>query len=386
MRGDLQKGKIAIYFPSLHGGGAERAMLNLAGGIKDEGFDVDIILVSAEGVYKHIVPKGVNIIDLKASGVMASLPKLCRYLKENRPVAMLSTPVHANIAAILAQKITRVPTRIIIREAITPSQSALYSRKKIAPVIFFLMKLLYRHADEVVAVSRGVAHDLVSFVGLRPDKINIIYNPVVTKEMLSQADEPIEHPWLKNKSGPVIITAGRMNRQKDHPTLIKAFNLIQKTCNAKLIILGEGQERKNLANLVENLGLQGVVDLPGFVENPFSYFKNSSVFVLSSLHEGLPNALIQAMMLGVPVVSTDCQSGPREILKDGRLGILVPIQNEKAMADAILLALQQKVTNRLETGSEFHLEYSTNAYLDVLLGSPECQRHSLTKQILEASG
>ena len=382
MRGDLQAGKIAIYFPSLRGGGAERAMLNLAGGIKNEGFNIDIVLVSAEGIYKDIVPKGVSVIDLKASGVMASLPKLCHYLKENRPVSMLSTPVHANIAAILAQKITRVPTRIIIREAITPSQSAFYSKKNISKVIFFLMRRLYRHADGIVAVSSGVADDLVSFIGLQPEKINIIYNPIVTREMLSQAEEPIEHRWLKNKRGPVIITAGRMNKQKDHTTLIKAFCLIQKTCDAKLIILGEGPERKNLVNLIENLGLNDVVDLPGFVENPFSYFKNSSVFVLSSLFEGLPNVLIQAMMLGVPVVSTDCPSGPREILKDGRFGILVPIQNEKAMADAILLALQDKVTNRLESRNEFNLEYSTNAYLKVLLGSQKCQRHSLTEQIL----
>jgi len=203
----------------------------------------------------------------------------------------------------------------------------------------FLMRLFYPWADKVVAVSKGVADDLVRITRLPKDKIQVIYNPVVTSEFFIKAEEPLDHPWFKPGEPPVILGVGRLTEAKDFPTLIRAFTLVRKERPARLMILGEGEDRPKLDALVKELGLEKDVALPGFVENPYKYMKRAAVFVLSSKWEGLPTVLIEAMALGTPVVSTACPSGPSEILEGGKWGRLVPVGDVEALAKAIVEAL-----------------------------------------------
>ncbi|NLO89188.1 MAG: glycosyltransferase, partial [Clostridia bacterium] len=187
----------------------------------------------------------------------------------------------------------------------------------------------------VVAVSQGVADDLVKTTGLMRELIKVIYNPIVTPELLEKAKESIGHPWFKPGQPPVILSAGRLTAAKDFPTLIHAFARVRAERLARLMILGEGEERPNLESLVRELGLESDVSMPEFVENPYAYMARAAVFVLSSAWEGFGNVLVEAMAVGTPVVSTDCPSGPAEILEGGKWGKLVPVGDVEKLAKAL---------------------------------------------------
>jgi glycosyltransferase involved in cell wall biosynthesis len=198
-----------------------------------------------------------------------------------------------------------------------------------------LVRRYYPWADEIVAVSQGVADDLLELTDLPPSKVRVLPNPVVTPELVQRAAEPLDDPWFTAGAAPVVLGAGRLDQQKDFPTLIRAFAAVRSRRPARLVILGEGPERGQLESLVEELGITADVRLPGFVSNPFSYMARAAVFVLSSAWEGMPGVLIQAMACGAPVVATDCESGPREALAGGKYGRLVPVGDHLALADAI---------------------------------------------------
>jgi len=330
---------VAFFLPSLGGGGAERVIVNLAQGFAGRGLKVDLVLAKAEGAYLSQIPLQVRVVDLGARRVLCSLPGLVRYLRRERPQAMLSTLNHANIIALWAKKLAHVPTRLVVREANTVSMEATNVATLKGKLMPHLIRIFYPWADAIVANSRGVAEDLMKLTGLPPDNIKVIYNPVVTPELFVKAEEPLDHPWFGPGEPPVILGVGRLTKQKDFPTLIRTFALVRKERPARLMILGEGEERPNLEALVRELGLEEDVALPGFVENPYKYMKRAAVFVLSSRWEGLPNALIEALALGAPVVATDCHGGPREILEDGKWGHLVPIGDIEALAKAILNVL-----------------------------------------------
>jgi len=363
-----EKMKLALFLPSLRGGGAERVMVNLARGFVERGLQVDLVLARAEGPYLSQVPKEVRVVDLGAQRVLHSLPGLVRYLREERPQAMLSALNHANIVAIWAKLLARVKTRLVVSERTTLSRSTENASSIRVKFIPFLVKAFYPYADVVVAVSRGVAEDLIARIGLTAEKIKVIYNPVVTPELFTKAEEPLDHPWFRPGEPPVILGVGRLTKPKDFPTLIRAFALVRKERPARLMILGEGEERPNLEALVRELGLEEDVALPGFVENPYKYMKRAAVFVLSSRWEGLPTVLIEAMALGTPVVATDCPSGPAEILEGGKWGRLVPVGDINALSESILAALEgahpaKGVGSSLST---FTLESVIEQYLVVL--------------------
>jgi glycosyltransferase involved in cell wall biosynthesis len=199
-----------------------------------------------------------------------------------------------------------------------------------------LMRLLYPLADCIVAVSAGVADDLSKILKVPRSQIKVIYNPVVTTEMLVASRHRVTHPWFADGEPPVILGIGRLTHAKGFSTLIQAFAKIRKAhIPARLMILGEGNERDKLEKLVFELGIDSDVSLPGFQNNAYSFLRHASVFVLSSLWEGLPTVLIEALACGTPIISTDCHSGPREILEDGKWGILVPVADEDALVTAI---------------------------------------------------
>ncbi len=331
---------LALFLPSLAGGGAERVLVDLAEGFAKRGHDVDLVLATAEGPYLKSLSDKVNVVDLGVKRTLASLPKLIYYLRKHKPQALLSSLEHANVIAVLANKLALSPTKVFIREAISSSHSTDDLSQSKAFVAMSLMKLFYPQADGLVAVSEGVADDMVSTLGVKREKISMILNPVLTERVFSLAKEPLEHKWFQEDT-PILLSVGRLTSQKDFPTLINAFAKVHQERTVRLIMLGEGEDREKLERLIRDLGLEDAVDMPGFVDNPFKYMANASVYVLSSIAEGLPNALIQAMALGRPVVATDCPSGPREILEGGRYGELIKMQDSDAMAKAILKTLNE---------------------------------------------
>ena len=358
--------KIALFLPSLRGGGAERVMVNLARGFVERGLRVDLVLAKAEGPYLSQVPKEVRVVDLGARRVLYSLPGLVRYLRRERPQAMLSALNHANIVAIWAKLLARVQTRLVVAEHSTLSRSTENASSVRAKLLPFLIKTFYPYADAVVAVSRGVAEDLVTTTKLPMEKIKVIYNPVITPELFAKAEEPLDHPWFRPGEPPVVLGVGRLTQAKDFPTLIRAFALVRKERPARLMILGEGEDRPKLEALVRELRLEEDVALPGFVDNPYKYMKRAAVFVLSSQWEGFGNVLVEAMACGCPVVATDCPSGPAEILENGKWGRLVPPGDPEALAKAILDTVERGVS-RVEAATNVQKRFSMIAIVEQYL-------------------
>lgn len=342
-------------------------MVGLANGIAARGYEVDIILARAEGPYLADVSRYVRLVDLGATRVIASLPGLVRYLRQERPDAMLSALNYANVVAIIAKGLAQVSTRLVVSEHSNISLSKQFSRGLIPRLVFRLMAWVYPYADSIVAVSSGVADNLAQEIGLARESIKVIYNPVVTPALENFAQNPISHPWFEPGSPPVIMGVGRLSAIKDFTTLIKAFAIVRAQCPCRLIILGEGELRGKLETLIKKLDLESEVSLPGFMDNPWSYISRAAVFVLSSKGEGLPTVLIEAMACGCPVVSTDCPSGPGEILENGKWGRLVQVGNIDGLAAAILEAISETEHPDVATRARFFgVTQAVGRYLEEL--------------------
>lgn len=359
---------IAIYSPSLRGGGAERVMYYLACEFVKRQMSVDMVLVKAEGRFLEELPSEVRVIDLASSGVLNSFPRLVRYLLKERPRSLLATQIHSNIIALLAKRLSGVSTKLVVREANilkSPSKQKSSFRRY---VILKLARYCYPWADSVVAVSQGVADDLMQYIRLPREQITVIYNPIERSRLLKLASEKINYPWFDTGEPPVVLGIGRLSEQKDFETLIRAFKIVREKIQARLIILGEGELRPVLETFITELKLDKDVVLPGHVSNPYVFLKHASVFVLSSKWEGLPNSLIEAMAIGIPVVATDCHSGPREILDDGKFGRLVPVGNTEEMAKSIMYMLLNKKISvpDVKALELFDMDYCINAYLKLL--------------------
>ncbi|XFA74199.1 glycosyltransferase [Thermosynechococcaceae cyanobacterium Okahandja] len=364
---------IAIFVPSLHGGGAERVMVTLANGFARRGYSVDLVLAQAEGSYlKDVVPQ-VRIIDLHGRRVIKSLWPLALYLRRNKPAAMLSAMSHANLVAILARFLAGVTTQLVISERSTITMEVKRAKNLSSKIIYALVPRVYPMADKIVAVSQGAARALESFAHLRPSSVHVVYNPFDLEHIEKIAGEAVTHPWFASSQRPVILAIGRLAPEKDFFTLIRAFATFYSRHEARLLILGEGELRDELQTLALSLGLtDDTFQMPGFVDKPFSYLSRARVFVLSSRWEGLPGVLIEAMACGTPVVSTDCPSGPREILENGRWGRLVPVGDVEALAEAIeavLFAPRETLPNVRKRAQAFDQEEAINHYLN-LLGMP----------------
>ncbi|MGV3571589.1 MAG: glycosyltransferase [Ramlibacter sp.] len=334
-----ERARITVFLPSLDGGGAERSMVTVANGLAARGADVTLALGSARGPYLADVSPGVRTVDLRGADVVRALPGLVRHLRASRPTALLSAMSHANIAAALAHRLARSRARLVLSERIDLTSLFAEYRDLRTHVFKPLMRLTYPWADQVVAVSDGVAEDMLRHIPLRRDRVCTIYNPVVDDRLRALAQAEPAHPWLRARDRPVILAAGRLVPQKDFALLVRAFALLRAGRPARLVILGDGAEREALLALAVQCGVGDDVALPGFDANPFAAMRAASVFVLSSRFEGLPGVLVQAMACGTRVVSTDCPSGPREVLEGGRWGALVPVGDVAALASAIAAAL-----------------------------------------------
>ncbi len=359
---------IAVFISFSGSGGVERMVSHLMRGFVDRGHPVDLVLVRRESPHLDGLPPGVNLIPLGTSHTFLALPALTAYLRARRPAALLAAKDRAGRVAALARALSGQRTRLVLRlgthlSAAMEGKSALDRWLRYWPI-----RRLYRRVDQIVAVSEGVAEDVARIARLPHERIQVIRNPVITAELPRLAGEPLSHPWFQAGQPPVIVAAGRFQRQKDFPTLVRAFARLSRQRDCRLVILGEGRGRAALESLVSQLGVGDRVDLPGFQANPFPFMARAGLFVLSSAWEGSPNVLTEAMALGTPVVSTDCPSGPREVLAGGRFGPLVPVGDVAALAEAMGAALDRPLpaaTLRAAV-AEYNLDTSVDRYLEAL--------------------
>jgi glycosyltransferase involved in cell wall biosynthesis len=368
--------RVAVFLPALYGGGAERTMLNLAGGIACRGYSVDLVLAQAEGPYLNDVPSKVRLVDLgrgrivERNRTLRRLPSLVRYLRHEQPDAMLSALSRANFAALFARRAAGLPKRVVVNEQAHVSTDAANQPSRFVRMWPHFAKYVYRWADSVVGVSQGVVDDLVQVVGIPAHLARVICNPVITSDLDAKANASLDHPWFQPGEPPVVLAVGRLTKQKDFPTLMRAFARVRQSRRVRLLILGEGSERQSLEALSRELGVGEDVGLPGFADNPYPYMTRASVYAMSSRWEGLPTVLIEALRCGARVVSTDCPSGPREILRNGEIGRLVPMSNPQALAEAIVAALDGDVPRPSpESWRPYALETIVDQYVELLLGA-----------------
>jgi glycosyltransferase involved in cell wall biosynthesis len=358
--------RVAFFLGSFGGGGIERITAHLAHSLVKLDIKIDLILNRVDNTHLWRMPSDIRIIDLKQPRLSMSLPGLVRYLRQERPTALLAADHYLNELALLGKYFAGVKTRVVVAEHNQLSKTTHSTGQLKARLAPIFTRLLYPWADEIVAVSNGVSQDLARTASLPLERIQTIYNPVITPELLVSAKEPVEHAWF-NSDIPIILGVGKLEAQKDFPNLIRAFAKVRQVQKSRLVILGWGPDRPQLEALVKELGLQDDVDLPGYVQNPYAYMARSAAFVLSSAWEGLPTVLIEAMALGIPVVSTNCESGPSEILAGGKYGSLTPVGDSDALADAILEVLSDE-TKPIDSDwlMQFDLNTATQKYLKVL--------------------
>ncbi len=345
-------------------------MVTVANGLSARGHHVDLLTAQAAGPLLAEVGQGVELHDLRARGVMAAVPRLTAYLRRRRPAALLATLDHSNVAAVLARHLAGpgVATRVFVRVA--ADLDVIGSGRLRHRLLRAAVRLAYARSAGVIAVSDGVAADVRARAGVPERLLHTIYNPVVDDDFDRRAAEPVRHPWLERPDQPVVVGMGRLEPQKDFATLLRAVAAARARRELRLIVLGEGSLRAELEALARELGIADAVDMPGFVPNPLPFLRCASVFVLSSRFEGLPGALIQAMAAGCPVVSTDCPSGPAEVLEGGRHGPLVPVGDAPRMAEALLATLERprSGTELRRAVERFAADTSLAAYERLLLG------------------
>lgn len=378
-----EKLHLALFISGLAVGGVERTMLVLAHDLALRGHRVDLLVTKGQGFFRNSVSPLVRLIDLepwwmripfigwsKRKRSLASSPAVARYLRSNRPDALLAASHYVNLAAIWGRRLAGTGTPLVIRQCTHLSHALANTNFPTGrrPFLGWMVRRFFPQADAIVSVSNGVADDLAVVAALPRQSIRTIYNPVFTPDLQARALAPIDHPWFEPGAPPVILGVGRLAAQKDFATLIRAFARVHARRPVRLMILGEGKKRRELEDLADSLGVRHDLALPGFEDNPFAYMARASVFTLSSVYEGLPGVLIQAMACGCPVVSTDCPSGPMEVLQNGSHGPLVPVGNDAEMAQAIQMQLQaSRDPERLKArAAEFSTSRAVDQHLEVL--------------------
>ncbi len=364
---------IAIYIKDLEGGGVQRQRLNLAKAFASRGRRVDIVVGCASGSLASEVPDGVGLWELapvsrwrarwsvinasfgawpatmagvalnrKPARAFCYLSALADYLRRVSPRSLLCGAPTQNLMVCLARRAARVECPLVLSEHNDFSGGHELDDGSKGQAIRAMSRILYGDAVALVAVSEGVADDMVRRLGIERSRIRVIHQPAIGADVADRALRPLSHPWFEAGQPPVLLSAGRFAERKDFPTLIRAFATVRQKRPCRLVILGDagsaddGTARETAyRELAKELDCAEDFDLPGYDPNPFRYMSRAAVFVLPSRHEGMPNVLAEAMAVGCPVVSTDCPSGPREILDHGRFGALVPVGDVEAMAAAI---------------------------------------------------
>lgn len=360
--------RIAFLTHEFTMGGIERVHLNLAAAFLRKGLEVDIVMLKKRGEFLSQIPAAVRVVELPSAGSWRRLrDNISDYLLHRRPTVLVASTEHLCVFALWARAGINSDSRIVVNvQTQSAPEQARRERWKHRWFIPLFMRRYYRQAHAIIAVSEGVAEETARIAWLPRERVQVIYNPSVTDELFDRARQPPAHPWLTDDGPPVVLAAGRLVDQKDFPTLLRAFAVLRRRRDARLLILGEGPRRAALEALVRQLGIADEVAMPGFVDNPYACMARARLFVLSSAWEGLPLVLGEALACGCPVVSTDCPSGPREVLDRGSYGRLVPVGDGDALAGAMLEALDapHHPESLRFRARDFHVDGIAEAYLD----------------------
>lgn len=356
---------LCIFLPSLDGGGAEKVMLALAGRFVARGIRCDLVIAMNKGRLLDQVPPGVRLVPLGKSKTIKATFALASYLRRERPQALLSTIFPANSTALLARLLASRACRIVLREANQTEFDVASDNTARAHLNRLVLTWLYRRADAVVAVAENVGHGLIEARLVDKSRLHVIRNP-------APAPRPPQAPDAASGARPLIVACGRLEPQKDHATLLRAFAKVRARVAAALLILGEGSLLPELQNQARELGIDESVTFAGYTHDPQDQMRKANLFVHPSRFEGMSNVLIEALACGCPIVATDCPGGTREVLADGKYGSLVPVGDETALADAMLRVLLGEVTfpDASEYLRQFNIEHVADAYLSVLF--PPC--------------
>ncbi|RZM82609.1 glycosyltransferase [Leptolyngbya iicbica] len=360
--------KLCIVVESFRGGGAQKIALNLANYYSKLDFKTILLVCTDEGPYRKDVVREIEVINLNTYRIRHSLFKIRRALKDIKPDVILSVSRDANILVGLTYMF-HSSARLIFREANT--MHAVLKMPQLKRLCYLtLMKIAYLKADVVISNSQDTKSDLEKYkVVSSSSKIRVIHNPVLPSNVEELISVKCHHPWLVSSALKVVLSVGRLYPQKNHALLINAFSrVISHVKNARLVILGEGDEKENIHKQIHAFGLQDHVDVLDFQANPFPFYREADLFVLTSLWEGFGNVLVEALACGTPVVSTDCPGGPREILEYGEYGTLVPVNDVDALASAIISALMmtddfQQKSLRSQRAQLFSVELIAQQYL-----------------------
>jgi glycosyltransferase involved in cell wall biosynthesis len=398
------KAHVAFLLSDLAGGGVQRMVTILARAFAARGARVDLVVCEPEGEFRRDLPAEVDVVPLRrcdplrarlavcradltgarllarpmlspkqGSTTLSYLPSLATYLRTARPDVLFAATSFLNIEAVLARRLARVPTRIVLSERNHFSSGKPrkdWRRRYLGPA----MRHAYLQADAIIAVSEGVADDIAQTLGIARSAITTLHNPTLTPDFAIRTAEVVEHPWFAQGGPPVILSVGRLAYQKDFPTLVRAFARVRRRRPARLVIGGKGNAKQvgRIYELARELDIEDSVQVLGFLRNPLPYMARAAVFALSSRFEGFPNVLLEALACGTPVVSTDCPSGPREILDGGAYGPLVEVGDDAALAEAIVRTLDDPpAADRLKARAAiFDYETAIARYQAVLLGDP----------------
>jgi glycosyltransferase involved in cell wall biosynthesis len=357
--------RIAMLLLNENDGGVERCLVNLARGFVGRGMRVDLLNRRRAGVFLDDLDPAATLVPLPARTDAVSA--VAGYVDEARPDILLAAKEEdCEVAGQVRERCEHPPACHLVASV---NFSAQLDGRGAGPLRrwrrYREVRRIYGRGDNLICVSAGVADDMAGILGRDLSEFCVLPNPVITPEHASLAREPVDHPWFGEGQLPVVLGVGRLSRIKNFSLLVRAFAKLRAERHCRLVILGEGKHRKKLLALAGELGVRDDMDLPGFVANPVAYMARAALFVLSSRWEGFGNVLVEALACGTPVVSTDCPSGPSEILQGGRFGPLVPVDDAAALTEAMRQCLTSPldVQTLRQAASPYTLERSCDAYL-----------------------
>ncbi|MEF2072046.1 glycosyltransferase [Consotaella aegiceratis] len=360
--------KICVVMPRYSIAGVPLAQMRFARALADRGHSVDLVVGRIDPDQPIPDIPAVSVIKLQTRNVRGMLIPLWRYLRAARPDVAFSAEDHLTIILLAACILSRSTAKVSGSSRILPTDRQAYSSRWFSKGWWLkqTMKMVMWRANALTCVSRDMVGMYQQVFRNAPH--TWVYNIIKDERSAQRASENVDHRWLKSKEEPLIVSAGTLTKRKGFVDLIRAFSIARQTRNCHLLILGEGYLRRELEQLAEDLGISEYVEMPGNVDNPLKYFSRSDVFVLASYAEGLPNVLVEAMMSGCTPVATDCPTGPREVLQDGKYGYLVPMRDPVAMAAAIEHALDHPIPKPLldEAVAPFEEEAVIRRHFEVL--------------------
>lgn len=360
--------RLNFFLTSPNGGGAERAMIAIANDFAAGGGQVDMVFGRSAGPYRGNVDKRVRIVDLNVSRLRYMLYPMHRYMRQNKPDVVVSALPPCDLVMLLGRRLLGWKAKLVISIQNHPIEVAKHGSRWLDRLWPFFIRHFYGQADCVSGISTGVVEAVARLLCVQSSEVPLIYNPVIVPGFAERLKEEPDHPWFADGGSPVVLAAGRLTKQKDYPTLFHAFSLLLQRRHARLVVIGEGEDRTELEALANSLGISNVLAMPGFVPNPYCWMKRARLFVLSSRWEGFANVVAEALACGVPVVSTDCPSGPAEILQGGEFGRVVPVGDPSSLAQAMDEGLSAPIQQErlVARGMEFGVRQIAPKYVELI--------------------